>query len=490
MTTVQASAKKPPAGNSPLTHFLSAALVCGIGIVSAAETRVYRTEARGGEMREVTANFWSALPQGNANTVDLDAATASHPFTGLGVSIPESSCYLLARLPAERRAEILRAIWTADGAGLSVARLQIGSSDYSMHAYTYDDVAGDTELGHFSIDPDRQHILPVVKEIQKISPDVTFFASPWSPPAWMKDNGNIAGGRMLDACFGTYANYLVKYVQAYGKEGIRIAALTVQNEPNTDQFGMSPTCLWTGEQETDFIVNHLAPALKAAGLETKPWLWDHNFDGTNRVAQCLARAGVLESVGAVAWHPYAGQPEWIQPLRAKYPDLPMVMTEMGPHVNRYGRDLLWWGDLMLRTFNSGCGGFTSWCMVLDEHGQPNISGGFPCAGFVELNSVTGEAVPSEQFKAFRHVGRFVRRGSGILKGCWKVGGSDWARQNDSRTVCSAFRGPDGSHVVVIACKKSEKGDPFSPVQVQVKHRNRYLIVQALPGSLTTVTISR
>lgn len=170
MTTVQASAKNPPARNPPFTHFLSAALVCGIGIVSAAETRVYRTEARGGEMREVAANFWSALPQGNANTVDLDAATASHPFTGLGVSIPESSCYLLSRLPAERRAEILRAIWTADGAGLSVARLQIGSSDYSMHAYTYDDVAGDTELRHFSIDPDRQHILPVAKEIQKIRP--------------------------------------------------------------------------------------------------------------------------------------------------------------------------------------------------------------------------------------------------------------------------------------------------------------------------------
>ena len=128
-------------------------------------------------------------------------------------------------------------------------------------------------------------------------------------------------------------------------------------------------------------------------------------------------------------------------------------------------------------------------MVLDEHGQPNISGGFHCAGFVELNSVTGEAVPSEQFKAFRHVGRFVRRGSDILKGCWKVGDSDWARRNDRRTVCSAFRSPDGSHVVVIACKP-DKGDPFSPVQVQVKHRNRYLIVQALPGSLTTVTISR
>ena len=228
-------------------------------MVAAAETRVYRTEARGGEMREVAGNFWSDLPQGNANTVDLDAAAADHPFTGLGVSIPESSCWLLSRLPAEKRAEILRTVWTADGAGLSVARLQIGSSDYSMHAYTYDDVAGDTELEHFSIDPDRRYVLPVVKEIQKINPDVTFFASPWSPPAWMKDNGNIAGGRMLDKYFGAYANYLVKYVQAYAKEGVSIAALTTQNEPEAEQSGMSPTCLWSGEQEKAFIVNHLAP---------------------------------------------------------------------------------------------------------------------------------------------------------------------------------------------------------------------------------------
>ena len=456
-------------------------------MVAAAETRVYRTEARGGEMREVAGNFWSDLPQGNANTVDLDAAAADHPFTGLGVSIPESSCWLLSRLPAEKRAEILRAVWTADGAGLSVARLQIGSSDYSMHAYTYDDVAGDTELEHFSIDPDRRYVLPVVKEIQKINPDVTFFASPWSPPAWMKDNGNVAGGSLLREHYGVYARYFVKYIQAFQKEGVTIQAVTTQNEPECDQFGMSPTCLWTGEQETAFIVNHLAPALKAAGLQTKPWLWDHNFDGTNRVWQALARKGVLESIGAVAWHPYVGQPEWIKPIHAKYPDLPMVMTEMGPHVDRYRRDMLWWGDLMMRTFNSGCGGFTSWCLALDEHGQPNITGGFPCAGFVEIDSVTGEAVPSEQFKAFRHVGRFVRRGADILKDFWKAGGSDWARRNDKRTTCAAFRNPDGSHVVVVACKPAE-GDAFSPVQVQVKYKDRYLIVQALPGSLTTIVV--
>lgn len=462
---------------------------CPIGFANdrlPSETRVYRTEARG-EMREVTANFWSALPQGNANTADLDAAETDHPFTGLGVSIPESSCYLLSRLTAERRREILQKIWTTAGAGLSVARLQIGSSDYSMHAYTYDDVADDAELKHFSIDPDRRYVLPVVKEIQKINPEISFFASTWSPPGWMKDSGNIAGGRILERHFATYADYLVKYVQAYKKEGVAIAAVTVQNEPEADQAGMSPTCLWTREQETAFIVNHLTPRFKAAGLATRPWLWDHNFDGTNRVAQSLARGGVLDSIGAVAWHPYVGRPEWIRPIHEKYPKLPMVMTEMGPHVDRYRRDLLWWGDLMMRTFNGGCGGFTSWCMVLDEHGQPNISGGFPCAGFVELNSVTGEAVPSEQFKAFCHVGRFVRRGADILKGCWKAGKSDWARRNAGRTTCAAFRNPDGSHVVVIACKPAD-GDPFLPVQVQVKHKDRYLIVQALPGSLTTVAI--
>lgn len=461
-------------------------VLCAVHSGALAQTRQYRTEARG-EMREVTANFWSDLPQGNANTIDLDAAVPDHPFTGLGVSIPESSCYLLSRVPAEERTKILRTIWTTAGAGLSVARLQIGSSDYSMHAYTYDDVAGDHELKRFSIDPDRKYILPIVKEIQQINADVAFFASPWSPPAWMKDNGNIAGGRILEKNYGVYAKYLVKYLQAFQNEGVPIQAVTTQNEPDTEQSGMSPTCLWSGDQETEFVVQHLAPALKAAGLQTKPWLWDHNFDQTNRVWQCLARKGVLESIGAVAWHPYVGEPEWIRPIHEKYPNLPMVMTEMGPHVDRYRRDMLWWGDLMMRTFNSGCGGFTSWCMVLDERGQPNITGGFPCAGFVELNSTTGEAVPSEQFKAFSHFGRFVLRTAHILKDYYKVGHSDWARRNDGRTVCTAFRNPDGSHVIVIGCKPV-KGDPFLPVQVQVKYRNRYLIVQALANALTTVVI--
>lgn len=466
--------------------FLLGALSLGALGLAAQTARQWRT-LDGGEMREVTANLWSDLPQGNANRIDLDAAADGPAFWGLGVSVPESSAYLLMCMDAAKRRDVLRRIWTPEGAGLSVARLQIGSSDYSMHAYTYNDVEGDAEMAHFSIDEDRRFVLPVVKEIQALNRETLFFASPWSPPAWMKDNGNIAGGRMLERHFGAYANYFVKYVQAYRGEGVDIAAVTVQNEPETDQSGMSPTCLWTGEQECAFIVDHLAPRLKAAGLATRPWLWDHNFTGTNRVAACLARKGVLESVGAVAWHPYVGEPEMIRPLRRRYPQLPMVMSEMGPHVDRTRRNLLWWGDLMMRTFNSGCSAFVSWCMVLDEHGQPNISGGFPCAGFVAVDSASGAVVPSEQFKAFCHFGRFVRRGARILTAHYRAGGSEWARQNDARTVCSAFRNADGSHVVVIGCR-ALPSDASRPVQVMIKRQNRYLVVQALAGALTTVVI--
>lgn len=465
------------------SSIMFAALVAGT-FVFATDTKVYRTESRG-EMREVTANFWSDLCAENANVIDLDGATKSHEFLGLGVSIPESSCYLLSKIDSATRRKILKSIWTKQGAALSVARLQIASSDYSMHPYTYNETPDDIEMKHFSIAKDKDFIIPLIKEIQELNKDIFFFASPWSPPSWMKSNKNIGGGNMLNSYFGAYANYFVKYIEAYKREGIDISAVTTQNEPNTEQFRMSPTCLWSEEQEREFIVEHLMPKLQAAKLPTKAWLWDHNYDGTNRVATALNDEALRNAIGAVAWHPYSGTPEMIKPLHDKYPSLPMMMTEMGPHINRYQRDAIWWGELMCGSFNNGCSLFTSWCMILDENGQPNISGGFPCAGFVELNSQTNAATPSEQFNAFRHFGPFLSRGAAILKDHYKKGKGSWATNNDKTTFSSAFKNPDGSFVVVVGNRDK---NPFGRVQVAIKLNGKYLVVQALAGALTTIVI--
>ena len=448
--------------------------------------RVHRT-LENGEMREVDANFWTPHWVAGGNVIDLDAAKRQHDFLGLGVSVPESSAYLLSRLSPEKRREILETVWTKKGANLSAVRVQCGSSDYSMHIYSYDDTPGDVDMKHFSIDEDRKYILPALKEALALNPDIYFFSAPESPPSWMKDNNSPAGGRMLPKWYDAYANYIVRFLQEYAREGIRIRAFTVQNEPETDQNCVSPTCLWTGEEERDVIVNHIVPKLKAAGLDAKPWLFDHNFDSTARVARCLADATLRREIGAVAWHSYCGKPEMIRPLHRQYPWVMMMHTEMSDFLDSSMRPLTRWGELVLQTINCGCSGFSGWVMLLDENGLPNISGGFPCSGLLTLDSRTGAVTPSDQFRTFRHIGPFVERGAAVLDAPFRRGKTGWAKHNASRSFYSAFRNPDGSHVVVMGCRPI--GNGFSrPVQIQIKLHNRYLTLQLLANSLTTVVI--
>lgn len=471
-----------------MTGLMVAALPLAV-VAQSPAVRVYRTENRG-EMREVVANRWTSHWTQGACVVDLDAAKRDHDYLGLGVSFPESSCHLLSKLPPEKRREILELIWTKKGANLSVGRIHCGSSDYSMHVYSYDDTPGDEAMRDFSIDEDRACVIPVIKEVQAVNPGLYLFSSPWSPPAWMKDNGNFGGGRVLPKWYGAYANYVVRFIEEYGKEGLPIRAFTVQNEPEAEQNLMSPTCLWTGEEECRVIREHLLPKLGKAGIAARPWLFDHNFESTNRVLGCLADPELRKSISGIAWHPYCGVPEMIEPVHRLYPDIPMTVTEMGPHIDRYRRSMLWWGELVLKSINFGCNGFVSWCMVLDERGQPNISCGFPCAGFVELHSVTGEVTPSEQFKMFRHIGPFVERGAAVLAKPLAPGRSWLGGEQAKRVLCCAFRNPDGSHVVVFANPCRSEDERFSHATVQIRLNGRYLNVQLLSDSLTTVCLKR
>lgn len=450
------------------------------------DVRMFRTE-EGGELREVVPTFWTRHWVKGGNVIDLDAASRDHDFLGLGVSIPESSAYLLSRVQPEKRREILEMIWTKKGVNLSAVRVQCGSSDYAMHIYSYDETPGDEMMKDFSIEEDRKYILPILKDVQKLQPDVYFFSAPESPPAWMKDNNSPAGGRMLPKWYDAYANYVVRFLQEYAREGIRIRAFTVQNEPESDQDFVSPTCLWTGEEERDVLMNHIVPKLKEANLDAKPWLFDHNFDSTARVEKCLSDSALRNEIGAVAWHSYCGRPEMIRPLHEKYPDLMMMHTEMSAHLDKKVRPLIGWGELVLETLNCGCSGFSAWIMLLDECGQPNISGGFPCAGLVTLDSRTGDVIQSDQFRMFRHIGPYVERGAAILEAPFRRGPTSWAKRNAKRSFYSAFWNPDGSYVVVIGCRADRDG--FSdPVQIQIKLCERYLTFQLVANSLITVLI--
>lgn len=417
--------------------------------------------------------------------LDLDGAKATHEFKGLGVSFAEASCKLIAELPPERRRELLEMVFSKKGAGVSMGRIHVGCSDYSAHIYTYDDVPDDEKLEHFSIDPDRKYVIPVIKESQQVCPDLYFFASVWTPPAWMKLGRELCGGWIDIAKMPVFCDYYVKFLQEYAKEGIEVGAISGQNEPYSDQEGESPECKWGPNEEMLFAGKLMPPRLKAAGLKTEIWLRDSEPDDWRQISWELADEGVRRHTAGIALHSYSGHAKQYLPMiREMYPDLALYHTEQGPHLDG-SRTITWWGDRVSTFVNGGCSSFTSWCIALDEQGLPNVSRGFNCAGFVEINSETGKFTPSAQWDFFRHVGPYVSRGAKVLDcGYAKMAPCPGSVPAKERHVM-AFRNPDGSHVIVATNAHRGFDRKF---QLQVKLGGQYVLLQLPSKSVSTIVI--
>ena len=415
-------------------------------------------------------------------TIDLDAAEPRQEMLGFGVSLTDASAWLLSELRPDRREKLLRHLFGPAGIGLSIVRLNVGSSDYATALYNYNDAAGDVRMELFSVARDDRYLIPMFKEIRAVRPDLYTFASTWSCPGWMKTSGAMCGGALRDDCLPAFANYLVAYLKAYRRRGVTVDALTVNNEPDTDQDGGCPACLISGKQEAELAGRLLPSRLKAAGLSTDIWILDHNYDLWERVLGQLRDPEVRANVAAVAWHPYAGKPEMIEKVRAEFPDVVFHMTENGPSLARWDRrDAFWWSRNIFDALNHGCSSYCGWNLCLDQDGQPN-AGHFACGGFVELDSRQLDKTAfkaSAQCVAIGHVAPYVKRGAHLLAtGAWS---------KDGDVVGAAFRNPDGTLVLVCAASHTEKTNRRS---VQVKCRGQYLALR-LPvraGSLTTVII--
>jgi glucosylceramidase len=239
--------------------------------------------------------FASDRPKGRPMLkVNVDEAKSCQDILGIGYSFEHTSAYNMMKLPPDKRRAVMELLVDpVKGAGMNLWRLCIGTSDFTYEFYSYDDIpVGDVdpELKRFSIEKDKQYIIPVAKLAKEINPDILFFSSPWSPPGWMKmpepklrkgkveiEGGKgMCSGRLNPVYYDTYAEYLARYLQAYKAEGIDIHAITVQNEPWHNWYLM-PTCWWDPENERDFIKNHLGPKLEKSGLKTEIWCWDHNW---------------------------------------------------------------------------------------------------------------------------------------------------------------------------------------------------------------------
>ena len=411
-------------------------------------------------------------------SMDLDEIKGSHPYKGVGVSLTDASCWWISRMPAEERTAFLKDAFTKDGMNLSLIRLNCGASDYATELYNYDDVAGDVDMKHFSISRDELYMIPIIREVQSLRPDIFTYSAIWSEPGWMKTSGAMCGGALKDEYLPAFANYLAAYVKAYGNHGVKIDAMSIHNEPETDQAGGCPASIVTAPQEIKLAGKLVPQAFKKAGVHnTAIWIWDYDYAGYERVFTELADKNVQKHVKGVAWHPYSGSPASVRDVLAKYPDKEMHLTERGPNLQKKDiQTFKWFADVVFGALNNGCQSYSSWNLILDEDGQP-VTGKYPCGGLREINSETGVITDSRQAQLFRQFCPYVECGAEILD----------VNHPDKTMASIAFRNPDGTIVVVVVADKDPGRRKF-----QIKYKGQYLGLSLPLGtaSITTVIIGK
>lgn len=401
---------------------------------------------------------------------------------GFGGCFNELGFVALGYLTEEERSKVLHSLFHPDGEHkFSICRLPIGASDYALEWYSLNETDGDLSMEHFSIDRDRRYLIPYIKEALKLNPDLKLFASPWSPPTWMKSPRTYNYGtlRFEKGILEAYALYFVKFVEAYRQEGITIHQVHVQNEVAADQ--KFPSCVWTGEQLREFIRDYLGPAFEKQGLDTEIWLgtinapdpWQELIKKTTSDYDVFANT-VLSDPEAYKYVKGVGY-QWagkyaIQRTSQSYPELRYMQTENecgdGNNTWDYAKYVF---NLYQHYFNNGVNGYIYWNMVLEPKGRSTW--GWEQNAMITIDSGANRAIFNPEYYVMKHFAHFVSPGSTRigLKGPWTGN-------------ALAFEKPDGEKVVVIA-------NPFADSRVlRLSTGASIQVFELEPGSFHTIVI--
>ena len=389
-------------------------------------------------------------------TIILDKTKTFQTIVGIGGALTDASAETFYKLPAAKQQEILTALFDKEkGSGYSLGRTNIHSCDFSSSSYVYAE-AGDKKLQHFTIEHDLQYKVPFIKAaFEKTGKDFKLFASPWSPPAWMKDNNDILhGGKLLPEYHQTWADYFVRFVKEYEKTGIPVWGLTVQNEPMAVQTWES--CIFTATEERDFVKNFLGPTLERAGLSSlKLMIWDHNRGVMYQRAKVVYDdPEASKYVWGTGFHWYVGDHfDNVRLVHDAFPDKELVFTE-GTEAN-FNQNRLndWrWGEVfaksMVNDLNNWVSGWVYWNVLLDEQGGPNHVGNF-CMAPIIGNTKTGELTYMNSFYYIAHFSRFIRPGARRIA----------CSSNSDDLLSTAFLNPDGK-IAVVVVNLTEKSMEF------------------------------
>lgn len=341
-------------------------------------------------------------------------------FIGIGGAITDASAEVFAKLPDDKQQEFLESYYDKNkGIGYTLARTNIHSCDFSSASYTYV-TDEEKDLNSFNIKQDKEYRIPLIKKaIQTAGGNLLLYASPWSPPAFMKDNKSmLKGGKLLPEYYQSWATYFTKFIRSYEQEGIPVWGITVQNEPMATQKWES--CIFTAEEERDFLKNFLGPTMEKEGFANKKIIvWDHNRDLINHRADIIfsdpEASKYAWGLGFHWYESWSGGEEMynnVGKVNESYPDKHLLFTEgcaesfrpdgyqTWKNAERYGRS-------MINDFNNGTVGWTDWNILLDEKGGPNHVENF-CFAPVHADSKTGQLIYTPSYFYIGHFSKFIR----------------------------------------------------------------------------------
>ncbi|WLR54806.1 carbohydrate-binding protein [Mesobacillus subterraneus] len=427
----------------------------------------------------------------NMNTINVNEEEKYQEMDGFGAAISGSSAHILSNLDPEKRETLLKDLFTPQGINLSFLRMTIGSSDFSLDRYTYNDMPigeTDEDLNHFTIAKD-QEVISILQQVLAQKDKVKVMGSPWSPPAWMKVGNSLNGGTLDPIYYDSYASYLAKYIKAFEKQGVPVYAITPQNEPlhvatgNDTQYGY-PSMKMTAAEQADFIKSSLGPTFQEQKIDTKIIAYDHNWDKPDYPVEVLNDEEARKYIAGSAFHAYAGNPTAQSIVHDQYPEKGIWFTEIsgGEWATNFGDNLAWnMKNIIIGTTRNWSKSILFWNLALNENHSPitpsdeeektESSGCEDCRGVVTIDSETGEITKNVEYYVLGHVSKFVEPGA------HRIQSSDINDLSNIENV--AFINPDGSKVM-LAMNTSDR-----ETEIKVRWGDKSFLYTLDAGSVAT-----
>ncbi|MGB6429079.1 MAG: carbohydrate-binding protein [Candidatus Acidiferrales bacterium] len=389
---------------------------------------------------------------GGSNVVYLDESQVYQTIEGFGAATTDSAMYLLNEVaqPAQL-SQAMNNLFTrqGNGIGLSFLRNPMGASDLARSVYSFDDNNGqaDPTLAHFSIAHDQVDIIPLILRAKQLNPQLKIMANPWSPPGWMKDSGSMIGGSLLSSMYTPFAKYFVDYLQAYAAAGVNVDYISLQNEPlyiPTNYPGMcmpavlsSTDCPTSQTNQATALFSYVAPALTAAGLNTKVLVYDHNWDRPDYPENVLSNQN-LSQIAGVAWHGYASTPGAMTPIQNMFPSVGTYETEHSGLITNSDQTRLDFEEIT-QCMRNWARAYVKWSLALDENNGPHTGGCSTCTSIVTVNSTSGNITYGSEYYTMGNFSKYV------LPGANRIYSSDAAGMV---TLAFVNPPPDNSRIVV------------------------------------------